>query len=75
MHPDPQPELDAALLLGPRGVLAEDPVHRERRTQRSLRVVLVSDRRPEDHEDRVADELLDRPVMRDGLLGEVLEDA
>src|SRR5581483_3725715 len=69
------PELDAALLLHARDVVGEHALHRERRAQRALRIVLVRDRCPEDHEDRVADELLDRSVVSDRLFGEVLEDA
>src|SRR5439155_16076349 len=54
--------------------LVEDPLHPHGAAQRALRVVLVRDRRTEDHEDGVADEFLDRPVVPEGLLGEVLED-
>ena len=75
MDPDAQAELDAARLLHPRGVVREDALHRERGAEGALRVVLVRDGRAEDDEDRVADELLDRAVVPDRLLGEVLEDA
>ena len=54
---------------------AEDPLHAEGAAERPLRVVLVSDGSTEDHEDGVPDELLDRPVVAERLLGEVLEDA
>ena len=72
---DPQAELDPELRLDPRGVLGEDLLHPDRAAERTLRIVLVGDRRAEDHEDRVADELLDRPVVPEGFLGEVFEDA
>ena len=71
---DAQAELDAALGFRPRGVLGEDALHADRGPQGALRVVLVGDRCAEDDEDSVADELLDRAVVADGLLGEVLED-
>jgi len=72
---DPEAELDAELSLHPRRVLGEDLLHSDRATERPLGVVLVSDRRSEDHEDRVADELLDGAVVTERFLGEVLEDA
>ena len=75
MDADAQAELDAALLLHARGVVGEDALHRERGAERPLRVVLVRDGRTEYDEDRVADELLDGPVVPDRLLGEILEDA
>ena len=75
MDPDAQAELHAARLLDPRGVVREDALHRERGAEGALRVVLVRDGRAEHDEDRVADELLDRAVVPDRLLGEVLEDA
>jgi len=56
-------------------MLGEQLLHTERAAKRALRVVLVGDRRSEDHEDRIADELLDRAVVPERLLGEVLEDA
>src|SRR5207247_10116535 len=52
-----------------------DPLHPQGAAQRPLWIILVRDRRPEDHEDGVADEFLDRPVVPESLLGEVLEDA
>ena len=75
MDADAQAELDAALFLHARGVVGEDALHRERGAERPLRVVLVRDGRTEYDEDRVADELLDGPVVPDRLLGEVFEDA
>ena len=75
MDPDAQAELDAALLLHPRGVVREDALHRERRAQRALGIVLVSHGRAEHDEDRVADELLDGAVVPHRFLGEILEDA
>jgi len=74
VHADPQAELDATIPLRAGGVLAEHLVHGERCPKGALRIVLVRDRRTEDDEDGVPDELLDRAVVRDGLLGEILED-
>ena len=53
---DPDMEIAAGLVV----VQARDGIpHRERRPHRALRVVLVGDRRTEDRDDGVADELLD----------------
>src|SRR4029079_8502589 len=73
MDADPESELDAELRLHSRGMLGEDLLHPNGTAKRSLGVVLVSDRSPKDHEDRVADELLDRAVVPEGLLGEVFK--
>ena len=75
MDADAQSELDAQLRLHPRRVLGKEPLHPDRAAERALRVVLVRDGRSEDHEDRVADELLDRAVVAKRFLGKVLEDA
>ena len=75
MDADAQSELDAQLRLHPRGVLGEELLHPDRAAERALRVVLVGDRRSEDDENRVADERLDRAVVPQSFLGEVLEDA
>src|SRR5919109_1138551 len=55
-------------------MLRERLLHRERGAERALGVVLVRHRRAEDHEDRVADELLDRAFVALGLAHERLED-
>ena len=53
---DGDPHLEAVVL--------RDPVpDRERGPDRTLRVVLVCDRRPEERHDRIADELLDRAAV------------
>ena len=75
MDADAQAQLDAELRLHPRRVLGEELLHTDRAAQRALRIVLVRDRRPEDDEDRVADELLDGAVVPQRFLGEVLENA
>ena len=46
---------------------------RERRPKGSLGVVLVAQRRPEDGEDRVADELLDEALVLVDDLGQLVE--
>ena len=74
MDADPEAELDAQLRLHPGGMVTEDPLHPKRTPERALGVILVGDGRAKDHEDRVADELLDGPVVTERLLGEVLED-
>src|SRR5439155_640099 len=71
MDADPQAKLDPELCLDPRGMLGEELLHPDRATERALGIVLVGDRRAEDHEDRIADELLDRPVVPERFLGEV----
>ena len=75
MDTDPQAELDPKLRLHPRGVLGEELLHADGAAQRALGIVLVGDGSAEDHEDRIADELLDRPVVPQRFLGEVFEDA
>src|SRR2546426_613839 len=75
MDADAQAELDPELDLDACRVLVEGPLHPERAAQRALRIVLVRDGRTEDHEDGVADEFLDRPVVPERLLSEILEDA
>ena len=55
VHPDPQRE-------AVREELVQTLEHPERRLQRPLGVVLLGHRGAEDRDDRVADELLDRPA-------------
>ena len=55
-------------------MLGEELLHPDGAAERALRVVLVGDRRAKDDEDRVANELFDRPVIPECFLGEVLED-
>jgi len=66
--------LGLAFALKAFGVAANAGDDFERSAAGARGVVLVGDGRTEDHEDRVPDELLDGPVVRDGLLSEVLED-
>src|SRR6267378_3754301 len=75
MDADAQAELDAELRLHPRRMLCEELLHPDRATERALRIVLVGDRRAKDDEDRVANELFDRPVVPECFLGEVFENA
>ena len=74
MDPNTQSELDPELSLHASRMLGHQLFHSDRAAKRALRVVLMRDRRAEDHEDRVADELLDRAVVPEGFFREVLED-
>ena len=51
------------------------PLDRERRTQRAMGVVLVSDRRPEQRHHAVAEELVDRALVAVHLVQDHLEGA
>ena len=55
-------------------MLGKDALHAEGAAKGALGIVLMGDRCTEDHEDRVADELLDRAIVTKGFLSKVLED-
>src|SRR6185503_15051394 len=74
VDPDAQSELDPELRLHSRRMLGHQLLHADRAAERALRVVLVRDRRAEDYENRVSDELFDRAVVAEGLFREILED-
>ena len=71
---DPKPQLDPELSLHARRMLGKDALHAEGAAKGALGIVLMGDRCTEDHEDRVADELLDRAIVTKGFLSKVLED-
>ena len=62
VHADPQTDLGAVVAPHALREGREALVRRERRPQRSLRIVLVRLRDPEDGQERVADEFLGRPA-------------
>ena len=70
LHSDP--DWDRGAPVGRGRCLREAPA---RGTERAQRIVLMRDRHAEDHEDRVADALLDGPALGGHLGGKIREEA